>query len=97
MLREGVSGIANLFDFIVNPTRFRGLELEAGSGLYTIEDGLVEQPRAAGIDGSCNVIHDLKRRSTCPKKLSILKLTGTKEKTCEVKVNISTCAFTDSG
>jgi hypothetical protein len=36
-----------LFNFIVNPTRFRSVELEAGPGLYTVEDGLIEQPRAA--------------------------------------------------
>jgi hypothetical protein len=47
VLGEGVSGIADLFYFIVNPTRFRCVELEAGPGLYAVEDGLIQQPRAA--------------------------------------------------
>jgi hypothetical protein len=73
VLGEGISGIANLFNFIVNPTRFRRVELEARPRLYTIEDGLIEQSRAACIGGSRDVIHDLKRRSTCPKSIKLAK------------------------
>ena len=63
MLGEGISSIANLFDFIVNPPRFKCVELEAGPGLYAVENGLIEKPRTTRVGGSCDVIHDLERRS----------------------------------
>jgi hypothetical protein len=80
VLRERVSGIANLFDFIVNATRFGCMELEAGPWLYAVEDGLIEQLRAARLDGLCDVIHDLKGRSTCANKLDTLLLTSERER-----------------
>jgi hypothetical protein len=80
VLGEGISSIANLFDFIVNPPRFRCMELEAGPGLYAVENGLIEKLRTTRVDGSRDVIHDLKRRAAYTNELDMSLVTSMGEK-----------------
>jgi hypothetical protein len=48
--------------------------------LYAVENGLIEKLCTTRVDGSCDVIHDLKRRSTYINELDMSLVTSMKGK-----------------
>ena len=72
VLGQGVGGITDLFDLVVYPGCFTGVQLEAGPRLYAAERGLIENLRAPCIIVARNIVHDLERWPTCG-QLSVME------------------------